>query len=258
MVEGRIQLVMPEFDVSNGLLASLVAASVSTLGLLSMTTLGDWGRRQSSLFSAFAVGILTVSVLFHLAPEALSTDPTAWQAMAGSLLLLVGVGVVMRFLIGVGNGASALAFGFASVIALGFHSFIDGIVYESTFHGDEYTGWTATLGLLLHEFPEGVIAFFLMRESGLGKVASTITAFIVSSVTTVFGALVAGVVLESATFIQLGQLLGLTAGAIAYIIVFHLGPHGALAPRPRGYLVGALGVVIATTAEIIRHGVAGH
>ena len=67
-----IRLISGHESVLSGMVASLVAACISTVGLVSMAFLGDWGRRNSAYFSAFAVGVLSVAVIFHLLPESLS------------------------------------------------------------------------------------------------------------------------------------------------------------------------------------------
>ncbi|MBI1392537.1 MAG: hypothetical protein GC152_07330 [Alphaproteobacteria bacterium] len=251
-----------EWGISNGLAASGIAALVSALGLLSVWALGDWGRRTSSVFSAFAVGVLSIAVAFHLFPEAIEADPTSWRFGVGAFILMAVAGFSLRLAMHNGRSTAdapnegALAFGFASLVALGFHSFVDGLVYSSSFHGDEYTGWVATFGLLLHEFPEGAIAYFLIRDSGLARGWSVLVAFAASSATTIAGALVAEIVLTNPTPGVIGPLLGATSGALAYVIALHLGPHASLARRPNGYLAAALGVAVATAAEAIRH--AGH
>lgn len=240
-------------ELSEGVLASLTAAGVSTLGLLSMAALGDWGRRQSGVFSGFAVGVLSVAVIFHLAPEAIAHADNAWTYMLGSLGVMTLIGLFLRLFFGRNGERGSLAFGFASIFALGFHSFVDGVVYESSFHADIYTGWIATSGLLLHEFPEGVIAYFLMREARLSVTTSVIVAFFASSLTTVLGAFLTVYALEDLGGHMLDPMLAVAAGLLAYIVIFHLGPHAALAPKQRGFFAAALGVIVATLAEIIRH-----
>ena len=44
-----------------------------------------------------------------------------------------------------------------------------------------------------------------------------------------------------------------TAGALAYIILFHLGPHAAAAPNLSGYRWASLGVIIAVAGVTLRH-----
>jgi len=240
-------------DIAPGVLASFAAAVVSTLGLLSMAALGDWGKRNSAYFSAFAIGVMLVAVLFHLTPEALSYSRTAWRSVVGGFAGLLALGYGLRLLSQNSQRGHGIAIGYASIAALGFHSFVDGLFYEATYHAEFFTGSIATAGLLLHEFPEGVIAYFLARDAGLDKVRSTVWAFISASLTTIAGAVIASSFIENVDSLPLGSLLGLTAGGLLYIMVFHLGPHASLTPKKRGYLVASLGVIVALAALIFRH-----
>jgi hypothetical protein len=40
-------------------------------------------------------------------------------------------------------------------VGIGFHSFIDGVIYSIAFTVSIYTGFLATMGMVLLEFPEG-------------------------------------------------------------------------------------------------------
>ncbi len=236
-----------------GVTASLVAAGVSTTGLLSMAALGDWGKKNSAYFSAFAIGVLLVAVLFHLTPEALSYAKQAWRWIIGGFVGMSALGFGLRLLSQNSLSGHGLAIGYASVIALGFHSFVDGLIYEVTYSAEFFTGSLATAGLLLHEFPEGVIAYFLARDAGLDRVRSTVWAFISASLTTVAGAVVASGFVSGGEKLPIGELLGLAAGGLVYILVFHLGPHASLTPKKRGYFIASVGVVIALAAVVFRH-----
>ena len=240
-------------NIAPGVLASFVAALVSTAGLLSMAALGDWGKRNSAYFSAFAIGVLLVAVLFHLTPESLAYSPDSWKSIAGGFLIMVFLGYGLRLLSHNNRNGHGVAIGYASIVALGFHSFVDGLFYEATYHAEVFTGSIATAGLLLHEFPEGVIAYFLARDAGLDKARSMVWAFIAASLTTVAGAFIASAFIENVNALPLGPLLGLTAGGLTYIMVFHLGPHASLTPHKRGYLFASVGVVVALSAVILRH-----
>lgn len=240
-------------DIAPGVLASLAAAAVSTAGLLSMAALGDWGKRHSAYFSAFAIGVLLVAVLFHLTPESLSYSPTAWRSILGGFFGMLFFGFGLRLLSHNSRNGHGVAIGYASIVALGFHSFVDGLIYEATYHAEVFTGSITTAGLLLHEFPEGVIAYFLARDAGLDRVRSAVWAFIAASLTTVAGAVIASAFIENVNALPLGPMLGLAAGGLIYIMVFHLGPHASLTPKKRGYLVASGGVAIALAALILRH-----
>ncbi len=218
-----------------------------------MAALGDWGRRNSAYFSAFAIGVLLVAVIFHLTPEALAYSPNAWRWGLAGFLVMFALGFGIRIFTRRSTDKLGLAIGYASIIALGFHSFVDGLIYEVTFHAEWFTGGLATIGLLLHEFPEGVIAFFLAREAGLSRNSSVLWAFFAASVTTVAGAAVAGAFIENIHDIPFGPLLALAAGGLVYIMIFHLAPHASLTPRKRGYLMASIGVAIAMIALVFRH-----
>lgn len=244
---------MIDAHVSSGLSASLVAASISALGLLSMAALGDWGRRQSPSFSAFAIGVLLVAILFHLAPEALHQAGGEWWPAPAAFFALALLGLGLRFGFRRRYESERLAFGFASLIALGFHSFMDGVIYATSFRADEYTGWLATAGLLLHEFPEGVIAFFLVRDAGLSRLSSIAMAFLASSLTTVGGAAAAAGLFAAVGAPSVGLMLTATAGALLYVVFFHLGPHALMGPARRTTWFATLGVIVATAAEVLHH-----
>lgn len=238
-------------DLEPGLLASLLAALISSAGLLSMAALGDWGRRNSPYFSAFAIGVLLVAVLFHLAPEALSYSSDAINWVVAGFFAMVGVGMLLRLFTDNQRNILGAAFGYASIIALGFHSFVDGLIYEATYHAEFFTGTIATLGLLLHEFPEGVIAYFLARGAGLDRPMSILWAFVAASLTTVAGAYVATAYIERVSALPLGPLLGLAAGGLLYIMIFHLAPHASSTPKKRGYLMASVGVAIGLSAIVL-------
>lgn len=244
--------VFGDLQLYSGLIAATVAAAMSTIGLLSMAFLGDWGRRNSPYFSAFAVGFLLVAVLFHLVPEALSFSRNAWRWIIVGFAAMGLIGIALRVWTKRSETDANLAFGYASILALGSHSLLDGVIYETTFHDEFFTGGLATFGLLLHEFPEGVIAFFLLREAGMPRYAAGFWAFVAASLTTIIGAIVTTFFLENAMELPFPTLLGLTAGGLFYITIFHLGPHARFTPKGRGYFAASIGVVIALAAVILR------
>ena len=46
-------------------------------------------------------------------------------------------------------------------------SFIDGIVYTVTFSVSALTGVLVSIGMVLHEFPEGIFTYVLLRKGGV-------------------------------------------------------------------------------------------
>lgn len=247
-----------EPELFHGLNASLAAAGVSAVGIAAMAFFKDWAGRNSVFFSAFAVGLLAVAILFHLTPEALEASPLAlgWIAAGFAAMTLAGVGV--QAAVGGKPEGAALAFGYASIVGLASHSFFDGAIYAASFHDDAFTGWIATGGLIFHEFPEGVIAFSLLAGAGLSRLSAAALALAAAGLTTVAGAIGANLLLSLHDELPVSAMLGAAAGALIYVVIVHLGPHAAKAPNNRGYELAMLGVIVGTAALVFEHLGGGH
>jgi hypothetical protein len=116
-----------------GLFASLVAAGMSTFGIGAMSMFSGWAQRNSAYCSAFAVGLLSVGVLFHLIPEALSLSALALSWVAAGFMFMVLVGISVQAAVNQRAEGAALTFGYASIIALAAHSFLDDAIYAASF-----------------------------------------------------------------------------------------------------------------------------
>lgn len=237
---------------SYGLVAALFAAAVATFGLLSMAAAGDWGKRHSSDFSAFAVGYLTYVVGFHLLPDSVH-EPSDWRWVGIGVMVMLGVFALVTVVSQRGVSQRHLAIGFISILALATHSFFDGVLYEALFHD---MSWSEALiaipGLLLHKFPEGVVAFYLLKEGGLSSRRAVLYAFGASALTTIAGALATRITLGYIEKFDSGPLIGLSAGALLFIVFFDLMPHASHSRDRRGYLYAGIGVAVATAAVVLR------
>ena len=238
--------------IRDGLLASLMAAAMSTLGVFAMASFSDWARRHTGYVSAFAVGLLTVGVMFHLIPEALSVSKLALSWVAGGFMAMVLIGIAVQSAVSRQPEGAALTFGYASIIVLASHSFLDGIVYAASFQEEAFTGWLATSGLMFHEFPEGVIAYALLAQAELPRQRAMAFSIAAAAGTTVAGAIVGGVLFTLAKNLPIAAMLGGSAGALIYVLIVHLGPHAAASPNRRGYDFAMLGVAFGTAAIVFQ------
>ena len=232
----------------NGLEASLLAAGISTFGILAISYFSNWAKKNTPYFAAFAVGVISTSILFHLIPESISLSETAigWIAIGFASMVLVGIAV--QSIVHRQPDGAALNFGYASIIVLAVHSFLDGGVYAVSFHDEAFTGWLATAGLILHEFPEGVIAFSLLQSTKISTKRAIFLAILAAGVTTVAGMVVANMALLVLDTLPVAEMLGAAAGVLIYVSIVHLGPHAAGAANKRGYDIAALGVIISMGA----------
>lgn len=237
----------------DGIAASLTAAGISTLGIAAVAWFGAVAERNAGYFSAFAVGLLSVAVALHLIPETIDYAPAAIGWVFGGFAVMVLIGIAVQASVSRRGDSAALTFGYASIIGLATHSFLDGIIYAAAFQDDVFTGWIATSGLLLHEFPEGIIAFFLLAQAGLSRANAMMLAFAAAAGTTILGTIAANLAIWLTTGPSMAAMLGSAAGALIYVLIVHLGPHASRAPKKRGYLFAQLGVAVGVAAIILNN-----
>lgn len=241
-----------------GISASIIAALISTAGITAAAVRSDWARDKIGSISAFAVGMLTYAVLFHLLLESFASSPLAIAWVLAGFAGMVVIGVAAQFAVNQSSDGPAIVFGYASIFALGIHSFVDGFIYASVFQNDIFTGWFSVIGLMLHEFPEGVIVFSLVIAAGLGGIRAIAVAILTASITTVVGAIVGRAILQFGISPPEYVLLATVAGALIFVLLIQLMPHAAKAPNKSGYLWAMAGVTVASTAHIITAITGGH
>jgi len=232
--------------MSAAFLASLLAAAVTAGGLLLVSSKAEWTRSRAGLFAAFASGALIVLSLLHLAPEALSKSPRAVGFIAAGLF----AGFLIHTVLGRLGGRRRLALGVAPAIAIGFHSFIDGWVYSVTFSADLVTGLLTALGLIVHEFPEGVIVYVLLARAGIAARQAAWIAVFAAALTTPLGVLVSSPFVSALGPSGLGDMLGLAAGLLFYVGAINLAPSLATRPVRRAWAALAAGGVMALAITI--------
>jgi len=138
-------------------------------------------------------------------------------------------------------------------LGIGFHSFIDGIIYAVTFNVSVFTGVLAAIGMVLHEFPEGVVTYMLLQRGGFYKKKAAIYALLSAGVSTPLGTLISYPFLSKLGQPALGALLAASAGALVYVGASHLLP--AIEEENEKYTLVSLatGVLTAVTIVLVGH-----
>lgn len=233
---------------SNPLLATFfltgLAAFVATIGLITVAIRSDWSQKHAPVFALIASGLLLTMVLTHLAPEALLGNPNAPLFMLAGFFLGLFVHDILRTLLPVPD-AKTLAAGITPLIAIGIHSFLDGMIYSVTFARGVETGVHATPGLVLHEFPEAVIAFALLRGAGISNRLSFILAFVAAALTTPLGTLVALPLTYSVGADGLSLMFAVSAGLLLFVSTGPLMAHMKEERPIRSIPALAFGVLLA-------------
>ncbi len=223
----------------------LIAAFVTTLGLIAVALRSDWSLRYANLFGLAAAGMLTAMAFLHILPEAfaLSSGAPIW------LTLGFFGGMVMHYVIRTvfpeREDSTLPSEAITPIVAIACHSFIDGVVYAVTFAASFSAGVFAAIGLILHEFPEGVIAFAILRRHGVSNRYAFFWAFLAAAATTPFGVLVSGPFMFGLGEETLGALFALSAGLLLFVATGPLmAPLRDVAPA-RGLASLSAGVAIA-------------
>ena len=157
----------------------------------------------------------------------------------GGLMLTSGINIALPEK----SGGRALAL--TPLLAVGLHSFLDGVIYSVTFAASFEAGVYASTSLIIHEFAEGVIAFAILSRHGFRVREALIWAFLAAGATTPLGALVSGVFLTGLGPGVVAALYALSAGLLIYVATGPLMQPLKEEPPLRGVAALGCGVLIA-------------
>jgi len=227
------------------LIASLLACLVTSIGIYVIRKYERWGRNAVAYFICFAAGVLIAVPFLHIIPKSLEMNPAAPVFLLAGFLFLH---ITNRYLQGYVCGKQADAastLGIIAALGIGFHSFIDGIVYSVTFSVSVFTGVLAASGMILHEFPEGIVTFLLLIRSGFTTRRALIYAFLAAAISTPLGTVMSYPFINRLTTANLGILLALSAGALIYVGATHLLPEAEQTHKKYSILALFSGIAVA-------------
>lgn len=225
--------------------ASLSAAMVTSVGIYVIRRFAGWGRKNTIYFICFAAGVLISVSFLHVVPKAFSMNPRApFYLFAGYLSLHLFNRFISAF---VCDKASDVHYeiGLIPMLGIGFHSLIDGFIYSITFTVSIFTGVLTAIGMVLHEFPEGIITYLLLKRGGFKDKTSLWLAFLAAALTTPTGMLVSYPFISRIDKPVLGALLAFSAGALIYVGATHLLPQAEKEREKYSLLALLAGILVA-------------
>jgi len=223
--------------------ASLLAALVTTIGIYVIRHFEGWGRRNSAYFVCFAAGVLISVSFLHIIPKSLGMNEQApLYLLAGYMLIHLFNRFITAY---VCDKNPEFAIGLVPLLGIGFHSFLDGVVYSITFSVGIFTGILAAIGMVLHEFPEGIITYLLLIRGGGSPKQSLVLAFLAAAVSTPLGTLLSYPMISRIEPSLLGALLSISAGALIYVGATHLLPLAEREPAKYSLVALAAGILVA-------------
>lgn len=219
---------------------ALGAMVMNGIGIMAIYKNKDFAERNKAFFLCFAAGVLIAAPLIHALPEAFEKSNFAgFFALAGFLFMFFS-----NKFIKMKTHKKELAFGITAIEGIGIHSFIDGIIYSVTFSAATMTGLLAGIGLVAHEFAEGVIVFSVLIKSGQPAKQAALYGFLVAGLTTPLGAFIVYPIVHKLTASALGLALGFVAGVLIYISASHLLPEAREHEKEHSHVAFMLGVLL--------------
>ncbi len=228
------------------LATSSLAALVTSLGIFTIRRYTGWGQRNTTYFMCFAAGVLIAASFLHIIPKSIAMNPNAptWLLMG-----FFGLHLFNRFLTSFvcekDPDKKDYTLGIVPMFGIGFHSLIDGFIYSIAFTVSILTGFLATTGMVLHEFPEGIITYLLLVRSGFRQRNAMLAAFLAAAATTPLGMLISYPIISKIEQSTLGALLSLSAGALVYVGATHLLPRAEQEQKKFSLVALAGGVLVA-------------
>ncbi len=209
----------------------LGAGALSVAGVAFALLAATMAKRVTDYVGLLGGVVILLVAITHLAPEALEAGNVERMFLLGG----AAAGVVLELIFRARSTPSPSTQRVAAwlgVVLLAIHSTLDGAVYTAVFWHGEGSGLLASLGLILHEAPEGVVAMALALQAGLRPPIAAMAAILASSVTTPIGWVIAHAIGESGHGVM-QAMFAASAGLLLYV-GWHLIAGGWRALRAKG------------------------
>ena len=202
----------------------------TTIGGIIGTNLKKNSNKFLSFILSFASGLMLAIVCFDLIPEAIEISSILY-ALIGIIfgiiiMILCDIFVQKKIntnLVNKKNEKSLLITGIIVSIGLALHNFPEGLAIGSGFGASITLGYSLAIAICLHDIPEGISMAVPLKNGGMSSI-KVILYVILSGITTgigaFFGALVGGI---SQSIIAI--CLSFAAGAMLYIVSGELMPE---------------------------------
>ncbi len=236
------------------LVARLLAATfVADLGAGLGTAVGAVAPRRLHLMVWVAAGAMLAVLLFDVLPEAyeaIGFGPAAFASISGFALLWAVSRTVFHVCpscaiaelgdgsgLGVGRGVPLI------LVALGIHSFLDGVGLVTEVAGHRNLG--LLLGISMHKLPEGLALTLLLTGAGLPRFRAFAISLGVEALTAL-GGLMGSVALRHVDPFWTAAVAAHVGGGFLYLIwttTTSAQKGSAPAPRPTLFFAGGLSFV---------------
>lgn len=195
----------------------------TTLGGIIGVVIKKHSNKFLSFILAFASGLMMSVICFDLLPEALGISNIV-NVIIGTIIGIVSmifcdILVEKKFSVNSktkGMENNLLKTGIIVSIGLAIHNFPEGLSIGSGFEASLKLGLSLAIAICLHDIPEGISMAVPMKNGGM-KISKVIFYVILSGITTGIGAFF-GVIIGSISQVVISICLSFAAGAMLYIV----------------------------------------
>lgn len=193
----------------------------TTLGGIIGVTIKKHSNKFLSFILAFASGLMMSVICFDLLPEAFGISKIVTVVLGTILgiiaMIICDLIVEKKFNSKIRRGTNdLLKTGIIVSIGLALHNFPEGLAIGSGFEASIKLGLSLAIAICLHDIPEGISMAVPMKNGGM-KIGKVIFYVVLSGITTgigaFFGAIVGGISQAVIAF-----CLSFSAGAMLYIV----------------------------------------
>ena len=204
------------------LLATIAISLISLLGIIFTERVA---KRYMCLMVSFAAGALLGAAFLDLIPEAIE-DGAGHEffmfILGGFLLFFILEKFIYWWHCHEGE-CDIHPFSYLALLGDAFHNFLDGVIIAATFMANPALGWTTTFAVGMHEIPQELGDYAILRHGGFSKLKALGFNFL-SAVFAVVGALITYFGLQGSGEFQ-HIVIALAAGGFIYIAAADLVPE---------------------------------
>lgn len=193
----------------------------TTLGGIIGVMIKKHSNKFLSFILAFASGLMMAVICFDLLPEAfgISKITTAVFGTIVGIIAMISCDLLVekKFNKKIGkNTNNLLKTGIIVSIGLAIHNFPEGLAIGSGFEASIKLGLSLAIAICLHDIPEGISMAVPMKNGGM-KIGKVIFYVILSGITTGIGAFF-GAIIGGISQAVIASCLSFSAGAMLYIV----------------------------------------
>jgi len=203
--------------LANVIIYSFLAGLSTIFGIYLVRRFENLVRKNIVFLISFAIGVLLSTAFFHLLPESIDLTPQKWFYWTLGVIIflyLIEHSIIIHSCRE--EKCEIHTLGTISLLGLGFHSLVDGIIIGAGFGISFTLGLLTSLAVIFHETAEGTFTYTLLIQDNVSRDKALLYSFLVA-LATPFGAISTFLILEKISPEALGALLAIASGSFIYI-----------------------------------------